>query len=407
MNKLSLRDLNVRGKRVLVRVDFNVPTEERDGRIEITDDTRIRESLPTINYLREHGAKTILMAHFGRPKGKPVDKYSLRPVADHLHTLINHPVAFGRHTMGPEAEQIIADMKEGDVTLLENVRFQAEEEANDAGFAEALAKLGEIYVNDAFGAAHRAHASTAGITRFIGQSAMGFLMEKELKYLGRELEEPAKPFVVIMGGSKVSDKIGVIKALMERADTILIGGAMANTFWKAMGIPVGASKVEEDKLDLARELLDLANTTGVKFLLPIDAIEADEFKAGARTRNTGEVSEGRGITEGWQALDIGQATVALYEAEIAKAKTILWNGPLGVFEIPDFARGTMAIAQAVARADATSIIGGGDSVTAVKQAELADKMTFISTGGGASLELLEGKELPGVAALTDRTGWTE
>ncbi|MBA2269186.1 MAG: phosphoglycerate kinase [Chthoniobacterales bacterium] len=401
MNKLSLRDIDVRGKRVLVRVDFNVPTEERDGRIEITDDTRIRESLPTITYLREQGAKTILMAHFGRPKGTPVPKYSLRPVADHLHTLINHPVIFSHHTVGEDAEKIIAHMNDCDVALLENVRFQAEEEANDATFAEALAKLGDIYVNDAFGAAHRAHASTAGITRFVGQSAMGFLMEKELEYLGRELEEPAKPFVVIMGGSKVSDKIGVIKALMQRADTILIGGAMANTFWKAMGTPVGASKVEEDKLDLARELLDLAKKTGVKFLLPVDAIEAEEFKAGARKRNTGKVTEGHGITDGWQALDIGRETIALYEAELATAKTILWNGPLGVFEIPDFADGTMAIAQAVAKANATSIIGGGDSVTAVKQAGLADKMTFISTGGGASIELIEGKELPGVAALSD------
>ncbi|HEY0368435.1 MAG TPA: phosphoglycerate kinase [Chthoniobacterales bacterium] len=402
MRKLSLRDLNVRGKRVLVRVDFNVPTEERDGRTVITDDTRIRESLPTINYLREHGAKTILMAHFGRPKGKPNEKYSLRPVADYLHTLINQPVIFSHFTIGDDAEKIIASMNDGDVALLENVRFQAEEEANDATFAQSLAKLGDLYVNDAFGAAHRAHASTAGITRFINQSAMGLLMEKELKYLGRELEEPAKPFVVIMGGSKVSDKIGVIKALMHRADTIMIGGAMANTFWKAMGTPVGASKVEEDKLDLARELLALAKETGVKFLLPIDAVEAEEFKAGARKRNTGKVSEGHGITDGWQALDIGRATTALYEDEIAKAKTILWNGPMGVFEIPDFAEGTIAIAEALAKSGATTIIGGGDSVTAVKQAGLADKMTFISTGGGASLELLEGKELPGVAALSER-----
>ena len=399
MRKLSLRDIDVRGRRVLVRVDFNVPTEERDGKIVITDDTRIRESLPTINYLREQGAKTILMAHFGRPKGKPVDKYSLRPVADHLHTLINQPVAFSRHTTGPEAEEIIREMNEGDVTLLENVRFQAEEEADDVGFAKSLAKLGDIYVNDAFGAAHRAHASTAGITRYIGQSAMGFLMEKELKYLGRELEDPQKPFVVIMGGSKVSDKIGVIKALMQRADTILIGGAMANTFWKAQGIPVGASKVEEDKLDLARELLELAKKMGVKFLVPVDAVEAEEFKAGARKRNT---AEGAGITDGWLALDAGPATIALYEKEIAAAKTILWNGPLGVFEMPDFAAGTFAIAQALANSNATTIIGGGDSVTAVKHAGLADKMTFISTGGGASLELIEGKELPGVAALTDK-----
>jgi phosphoglycerate kinase len=399
MRKLSLRDIDVRGRRVLVRVDFNVPTEERDGKIVITDDTRIRESLPTINYLREQGAKTILMAHFGRRKGKPVSKYSLRPVADHLHTLINHVVIFSHVTVGPDAESIIASMKEGDVALLENVRFQAEEEADDVGFAKALAKLGDIYVNDAFGAAHRAHASTAGITRYIGQSAMGFLIEKELQYLGRELENPQKPFVVIMGGSKVSDKIGVIKALMRRADTILIGGAMANTFWKAQGIPVGASKVEEDKLELARELLELAEKMGVKFLVPVDAVEAEEFKAGARKRNT---AEGAGITDGWLALDAGPATIALYEKEIAGAKTILWNGPLGVFEMPDFAAGTFAIAEALAKSNATTIIGGGDSVTAVKQAGLADKMTFISTGGGASLELIEGKELPGVAALTDK-----
>jgi len=403
MEKLSVRDLDVRGKRVLVRVDFNVPTEEHGDHIHITDDTRMRESLPTINYLREHGAKTILMAHFGRPKGKPVPKYSLRPVADHLHTMINHPVAFAHETIGSVPEAIINDMKEGDVALLENVRFQAEEEANDPKFSEALAKLGDVYVNDAFGAAHRAHASTAGITKFMKQSAMGLLMEKELKYLRGELEKPAKPFLVIMGGSKVSDKIDVIKALMEKADTILIGGAMANTFWKAQDIPVGASKVEADKLDLARELVEHAKTKGVKFLLPVDAVEADAFKAGANKRNTGKVADGHGISEGWQALDIGHATIALYEDEIRKAKTILWNGPMGVFEIPDFAEGTTAIAEAIAKSGATSIIGGGDSVTAVKQAGLADKMTFISTGGGASLELLEGKELPGVASLSEKS----
>lgn len=399
MRKLSLRDLDVRGKRVLVRVDFNVPTEERDGQIAITDDTRIRESLPTINYLREHGAKTILMAHFGRPKGKAVSKYSLRPVADHLHTLIHHPVAFAHETLGTIPEEIIAHMQEGDVTLLENVRFHAEEEANDSDFAKTLAKLGDVYVNDAFGAAHRAHASTAGVTRFLDKSAMGFLMEKELQYLGAELETPAKPFLVIMGGSKVSDKIGVIKALMTRADTILIGGAMANTFWKAEGISVGSSRVEADKLDLARELIAHAQKSGVKFLVPVDALLTREIRAGAETKSASRES---GIEDGWQAVDIGAETVALYEREIATAKTVLWNGPVGIFEIPDFARGTNAIAQALAKADATTIIGGGDSVTAVKQAGLAEKITFISTGGGASLELLEGKELPGVAALTDK-----
>jgi phosphoglycerate kinase len=402
MSKLTLRDLEVRGQRVLVRVDFNVPTEERDGQIAITDDTRIRESLPTINYLREHGAKTILMAHFGRPKGKPVEKYSLRPVADYLHTLLNHPVAFSHDTIGQIPEEIIGHMKEGDVTLLENVRFHSGEEANDPAFAEALAKLGDLYVNDAFGAAHRAHASTAGITKFVKQSAMGFLMEKEIQYLSHELAKPAKPFVVILGGSKVSDKIGVIKALMEKADSVLIGGAMANTFWKAQGVPIGSSRVEADKLDLAREILELAKEKKVRFLLPVDALEAQKIEPGATARNTSRVMPEHGITDGWQAVDIGHATISLYEDEIAKARTILWNGPVGIFEISAFATGTIAIAEALARSKATTIIGGGDSVTAVKQAGLAGKMTFISTGGGASLELIEGKELPGIAALSDR-----
>ncbi|HAK06905.1 MAG TPA: phosphoglycerate kinase, partial [Spartobacteria bacterium] len=290
-----------------------------------------------------------------------------------------------------------------DVALLENLRFQAGEEANDPKFAEALAKLGDVYVNDAFGAAHRAHASTAGITKFIAQSAMGFLMEKELKYLHEELDKPAKPFVVIMGGAKVSDKIGVLKALTEKANTILIGGAMANTFFQAQGIPIGASRVEADKLDLANELVDLAKKRGVKFLLPVDVLEAQEIRAGTAVRNTSRLSRQHGISDGWQAVDIGGATIALYQEEIAKAKTILWNGPVGIFEIPDFAEGTIAIAEALAQSGATTIIGGGDSVTAVKQAGLADKMTFISTGGGASLELLEGKELPGVAALSEKT----
>ena len=402
MTKLTLRDLNVRGLRVLVRVDFNVPTEEHDGKIAITDDTRIRESLPTINHLREEGAETILMAHFGRPKGKPVEKYSLRPVADYLHTLLNHPVAFSHDTIGKIPEEIIGHMNDGDVTLLENVRFHPGEEANDPAFAESLAKLGDLYVNDAFGAAHRGHASTAGITKFVKQSAMGFLMEKEIQYLSYELAKPAKPFVVILGGSKVSDKIGVIKALMEKADAILIGGAMANTFWKAQGVPIGSSRVEEDKLELAREILALAKTKGVRFLLPVDALETQKIEAGAMARNTSRVTPIHGITDGWQAVDIGRATISLYEDEIAKAKTVLWNGPVGIFEIPVFATGTIAIAEALAHSKATTIIGGGDSVTAVKQAGLADKMTFISTGGGASLELIEGKELPGIAALSDR-----
>jgi 3-phosphoglycerate kinase len=402
MAKLSVRDLDVRGKRVLVRVDFNVPTETRGGKIRVTDDTRIRESLPTINYLREHGAKTILMSHFGRPKGKPVEKYSLRPIGEYLHSLIHHPVIFSHDTTGDVPKKIVDHMENGDVALLENVRFQPGEEANDAEFAKALAELGDLYVDDAFGAAHRAHASTVGITKFAHKSAMGFLMEKELKHLKEGLEKPAKPFVVILGGAKVSDKIGVLKALMEKADTILIGGAMANTFLKAEGIPVGASRVESDKVELARELLALAKERGVKFLLPIDVVEADEVRAGADLRNTSRLSPQHGISEGWQAVDIGAATVALYQEEIAKAETILWNGPMGVFEIPEFGEGTIAIAEAMAQLGATTIVGGGDSVTAVKQAGLADKMTFMSTGGGASLELLEGKELPGVAALSDR-----
>src|SRR6266566_3027852 len=401
MSKLTLRDLDVRGKRVLVRVDFNVPTEMRGKKVRITDDTRIRASLPTINYLREHGAKTILMAHFGRPKGKRVQKLSLRPIGDYLHSLIHQPVIFSHDTIGEVPKKIISHMENGDVALLENVRFQPEE-ANDPKFAEALAKLGDLYVNDAFGAAHRAHASTAGITKFVAKSAMGVLMEKELKHLREGLDKPVKPFVVILGGAKVSDKIGVLKALMGKADSILIGGAMANTFLKAQGIPVGASRVESDKLDLAREILDLAEKRGVKFLVPIDAVEAKEIRVGATIRNTSRLSPKHGISDGWQAVDIGAATIALYQEEIAQGETVLWNGPVGIFEIPDFAEGTMAIAEALAQSGATTIIGGGDSVTAVKQAGLAGKMTFISTGGGASLELLEGKELPGVAALSEK-----
>jgi phosphoglycerate kinase len=311
-------------------------------------------------------------------------------------------VIFSHETIGKIPEEIIAHMGNGDVALLENLRFQPEEEANDSIFAEALAKLGDVYVNDAFGAAHRAHASTAGVTKFIQPAVMGFLMEKELKYLHEELDQPAKPFLVIMGGAKVSDKIGVLKALMEKADTILLGGAMANTFFKAQGIPIGKSRVETDKIDLANELVDLAKERGVKLQLPVDVVEAQEIKIGAQIRNTQKLSPKHGIDDGWQAVDIGSATIALFRDEIAKAKTILWNGPVGIFEIPDFAEGTFAIAEAMANSGAITIIGGGDSVTAVKQAGLADKMTFISTGGGASLELLEGKELPGVAALTDK-----
>jgi len=401
MPKLSVRDLEVKGRRVLVRVDFNVPTEEVDGGIRITEDTRIRESLPTIKLLRERGAKVVLLAHFGRPKGKPNPKYSLRPVAKRLAELISAEVEFSPEVIGDQAEKATLQLAEGGTLLIENVRFYAQEEANDPDFARQLARLGDVYANDAFGAAHRAHASTEGVAHYLSPAAMGLLMEKELRYLQEELADPERPFLVILGGAKVSDKIGVIKALMEKADVFLIGGAMAYTFYRALGIPTGISRVEEDKVHLAEELLQLAKQKGIKFLLPVDNIETDEFKAGAHSRNTTVLSKERGITDGWEAVDIGSETIRLYETEIGKAKTVLWNGPVGVFEIPDFANGTRALAEALARSSATSIIGGGDSVTAVKQYGLADRMTFISTGGGASLELLEGKILPGVAALTD------
>ena len=403
MSKLTLHDLDVADRRVLVRVDFNVPTEEKDGHVRITDDTRIRETLPTLRWLREHDARVILMAHFGRPKGKPEAKYSLAPVAERLAELLERPVQFSPETVGESVEHRAEHLKPRDVLLLENVRFHAGEEKNDPVFAQALARLGDVYINDAFGAAHRAHASTAGVAGYVPEAAMGLLMEKELKYLQEELAKPAHPFLVILGGSKVSDKIGVIRALMQKADVFLIGGAMAYTFYKAIGIGTGASRVEADKVDLAREILELAKQKNIKFLLPVDNVETQEIKPDATSRNTPILSRERGITEGWEAVDIGKQTIKQYEQEIARAKTILWNGPVGIFEIPLFAHGTNALARAVAaNTHATTIIGGGDSVTAVKQAGLADKMTFISTGGGASLELLEGKELPGVAALSDK-----
>jgi len=402
MSKLSVRDLSLSGKRVLLRVDFNVPTEERDGATRITDDTRIKESLPTINHLRAAGAKVILMAHFGRPKGEVNVKYTLQPVANHLSTLIGAPVGFSAESIGEVPAGLISKMHNGDVLLLENVRFHAGEEGNDEAYAKALAALGDVYVNDAFGAAHRAHASTAGIAHHIPQAAMGLLMEKELQSLQGELKDPARPFVVILGGSKVSDKIGVIKALMEKANTFLIGGAMAYTFFRALGIPTGKSRVEADKVNLATEILELAKAKGVRFLLPLDNLETQEISATAQPRSTGLVSPAKGVSDDWEAVDIGPETIALYRSEIAGAKTVLWNGPLGIFELPPFAAGTRSIAEALAASDAVSIIGGGDSVTAVKQFGLGDKVSFCSTGGGASLELLEGKVLPGVAALTEK-----
>ena len=402
MRKLSVRDLDVKGRRVLVRVDFNVPIEEVDKKIRITDDTRVRESLPTIELLREKGAKVILLAHLSRPEGQWNLKYSLKPVAVHLATMVPPPVEFSLDVIGPAAEAASKVVPDGGILLMENVRFYKEEEENDDQFAASLAKLGDVYVNDAFGTAHRAHASTVGITKYLPQAAVGLLMERELHYLWGELAQPKRPFLVILGGSKVSDKIGVIKALMEKADVFLIGGAMAYTFYKVIQIPTGASRVEADKVHLAKELLDLAKQKGIKFLLPVDNIETDELRAGANSRNTLLLSPEQGITEGWQAVDIGRETILLYKAEIAKARTIVWNGPVGVFEIPDFSNGTRELAAALAESTAKTIIGGGDSVTAIKQFGFADKMTFISTGGGASLELLEGKELPGVAALTNK-----
>src|SRR5258707_15456503 len=402
MPKMSVRGLEVKGRRVLVRVDFNVPTEEVKEGIRITDDTRIRESLPTIQLLREKGARIVLLAHFGRPKGKPNPKYTLRPVAKRLAELVGAEVEFSPEVIGDQAEKASRQLAEGGILLIENVRFYEQEEANDADFARQLARLGDVFVNDAFGAAHRAHASTEGVAHCLSPAAMGLLMEKELRYLQEELATPERPFLVILGGAKVSEKIGVIKALMEKADGFLIGGAMAYTFYRALGIPTGASRVEEDKGHLADELLQLAKQKGIKFLLPVDNIETDEFKAGAHSRNTPLLSKERGITDGWEAVDIGSETIRLYETEIGKAKTVLWNGPVGVFEIPDFANGTRALAEAVARSSAKSIIGGGDSVTAGKLFGLADPMTFISTGCRAPLDLLEANTLPAGAALTEK-----
>jgi phosphoglycerate kinase len=403
MTKLSLTQIDLKGKRVLVRVDFNVPLEERDGKQVVTDDTRIRETLPTINYLREHRAKVLLMSHLGRPKGKPVEKYSLRPVAARLEELIGQPVAFASDCIGKPAEEIGANLRDGEVALLENVRFHAEEEKNDPAFAQALAKLGDVYVNDAFGSAHRAHASTEGVARIMPVAAAGFLMQKELRYLAQELEKPARPFVVVLGGAKVSDKISVIDRLLEKADTILIGGAMAYTFDLAKDRSVGKSLSEPDKVEVGRAALKKAQKLGVKFLLPVDSYIVEQIDFDKRTVSSGKFTlPNEPIPEGWIGVDIGPETIKLFSAEIAKARTIFWNGPMGIFEIKDCAKGTFAIAEAIAaNANAVSIIGGGDSVKAVKKAHVADKITFISTGGGASLELLEGKELPGVAALSD------
>ena len=400
MAKLSIRNLDFSGKEVLMRVDFNVPL--KDG--VITDDTRIQAAVPTIRHLVDGGAKLVLCSHLGRPKGGPEAKYSLAPAAAHLGSILGKTVKLAPNCVGAEAAAMRAALGAGEVLILENTRFHAEEEANDKEFAKQLAGSAQIYVNDAFGTAHRAHASTEGVTHFIPTSAMGFLMERELQYLCDELEKPAKPFLVIMGGAKVSDKIQVITSLMEKADAFIIGGAMANTFRKAQGYHTGNSRVEADKLDLALEILAKAKSKGVRFLLPADTRITQEFKDGAATQVTAPYEQGGETPDGWEGIDIGDVAIREFSEEVAKARTIIWNGPMGVFEIENFAKGTRAIAEAVAQATSTgavTIIGGGDSVTAVNQFGLDDKMTFISTGGGASLELLEGKELPGVAALNN------
>ncbi|MGA3033378.1 MAG: phosphoglycerate kinase [Terracidiphilus sp.] len=404
MAKLSIRDIDLTNKHVFIRVDFNVPLTD-DGQ-EITDDTRIIATLPTIEYALRRKAKVILASHLGRPKGKPNPKYSLRPVVDRLRELIDKDVCpaenvgFSPDCVGEVATEMAQKLESGQVLLLENLRFHAEEEANDPAFSKALASLAEIYVNDAFGSAHRAHASTEGITHYLKPAVAGLLMEKEITYLGKALETPEHPFVAILGGSKISGKIDVIQNLLDKVDTLAIVGGMAYTFYRALGVKTGKSLVEEDKIDLAKETLEKAKVKGVNLLLPVDNVIADSFANDAKTQVW---DSSKNFPDDWQGLDIGPRSVAAIEKVVSTAKTIVWNGPAGVFEFPRFAVGTNVIARAVAaNRAAISIIGGGDSVSAINQAGVADQITHISTGGGASLEFLEGKKLPGVEALTDK-----
>ncbi|MCI4626492.1 MAG: phosphoglycerate kinase [Candidatus Magnetoovum sp. WYHC-5] len=395
MNKLVITDLDLKGKRVFIRVDFNVPFDDKGN---VSDDTRITSALPTINKAIEMGGKVILASHLGRPKGKPNPKYSLKPVADKLQQLMGKPVALAPDCIGAEVEKMVADMKEGDVVLLENVRFHAEEEKNDPEFAKSLAKLADVYVNDAFGAAHRAHATTEGITKHISKAAAGFLMQKELEYLIGNVEDPKRPFAAIVGGAKVSTKIAVLDNLAEKVDKVLIGGGMANTFLKAQGYEIGSSLCENEMLDTAKGIIAKMEQKNVKLLLPVDCVIAQKVESGAETK----VVSAKSVPAGWSILDIGPESSKLYADALADTKTIVWNGPMGLFEIKEFSSGTYDLAKAVAKSDAISIIGGGDSVLAVKNAGVEKEVSFISTGGGASLELLEGKVLPGVAALTDK-----
>ena len=404
MPKLTVQSLQPKGQQVFLRVDFNVPFEPSPEGPRVSDDTRIQETLPTLNLLLEKGASLVLASHLGRPKGKPVEKYSLRPIAAHLSKLLKCPVHFASDCIGPIADQARAALKPGEILLLENVRFHVEEEKNDPDFAKKLLGAAKIYVNDAFGSAHRAHASTEGCARLASQAVAGLLMDKELRYLGTELSNPKRPFLVILGGAKVGDKIGVLRALLQKANTILIGGGMSYTFRLAQARKIGKSLCEPDKVDLAKEILAEAEKRGVKLLLPEDTFIVEKLDFAARQVSPGKFTQpGEDIPDRWEGVDIGPQARQTYAKEIATASTILWNGPMGVFEIPACAEGTFAIAKAVAdNRSAVSIIGGGDSVTAIKQAGVGNQVTFISTGGGASLEFLEGKILPGVAALQDQ-----